>query len=72
MRLAVQRGCGQSDVAIDHDAARHLERGACYGATFSDSHRQALESSSEDHSIPPRDNGCVIDFCEEFEIGYCV
>ena len=51
-------------MAVDHDAARHLERGACCGAPFSQPHRQALESSSEHHDKPPRDKGYGIDFCE--------
>ena len=51
-------------MAVDHDTARHLERRECCGAPFSQPHQQALESSSEDHGIPPRDNGYQVDFCE--------
>ena len=65
----MQGGCGQSDVAVDHDAGRHLERGACCGAPFSQPHRQELESSSEDHGIPPQDKGYGFDFCKGFGIG---
>ena len=49
-------------MAVDHDTARHLERGACCGATFSQPHRQALERDSEDHGIPPQDEGYGVDF----------
>ena len=59
----------QSDVAVDYDAARHLERGACCGVPFSQPHRQALESNSEDHGVPPRDKGCEFEFCKGFGIG---
>ena len=31
--------------------------------------KQALESSTEDHGIPPRDKGYGFDFCKGFEIG---
>ena len=68
-RLTVQGGYKQSDVAVDYDAARHLDRGASCGAPFSRPHRQALESSSEDHGIPPRDKGYGFDFCRQFGIG---
>ena len=49
-------------MAVDHDAARHLKRGACCGAPFSQSHRQALESSSDNHGMPPRGKGYRFDF----------
>ena len=61
-RQAVQGGCGQFHVAINHDATRHFERGACCGAPFIQPQRQALESSSEDHGIPSRDKGYWFDF----------
>ena len=32
--MAVQGGCGQFDVAVDHDTARRLERGASCGALY--------------------------------------
>ena len=61
-RLAVQGGCGQSDVTVDHDATSYLAQGACCGASFSQPYRQALESSSEDHGIPPRNKGMGLTF----------
>ena len=43
------------------------------GRVISQHHRQALEGSSEDNGIPPRDKGYGIDFCEGFGIGFnCV
>ena len=60
--------CRQSDMTADHDAARHLERGACCDAPFSQPRRQALESSSEDHGKPPQDKGYGIDYCKGFGI----
>ena len=65
-RLAVQGGCGQFDVAVDHDTTGHLELCACCSAPFSQPHRQALESSSEDNGVPSLDQGYGIDFCEGF------
>ena len=57
-------------MAIEHDTARHLERGEFFETSFSQPHRQALESSSEDHDIPPWDRGYGDDFCEGFGIGF--
>ena len=57
-------------MAADHDAAKHLERGACCGAPLSQPHRQTLESSSEDLGIPPRHKGWGINVYEGFGIGY--
>ena len=63
----------QFDVAVDHDTAGHLERGARCGTPFSKPHRQALGSISEDNGIPPRDKGYGNDFCGGFGIGFdCV
>ena len=56
-RLAVQGDCENLDVAFDHDAAKYLERCACYGALLSQPLRQALEGSNEDNDIPSRDQG---------------
>ena len=53
-------------MAVDHDAARHLERGACCDAQISQPHRQALEYGSKDRGIPPRDKGYGFDFGKVF------
>ena len=69
LRLAVQGGCGLRDVAVDHDAAGHLERCACCRALLSQPHGQALEGSYEDNGIPSRDQGFRIDVCARCVIG---
>ena len=55
-------------MTVVHDFARHIERGASCGAPFSQPHRQALESSFEEHSMTPRDEGYGFEFCKGFGI----
>ena len=66
-RLAGQGGCGQLDVAVDHDEARHLERCACCSASLSQPHGEALIGSFEDYGIPSRDKVLGIDFFAGFD-----
>ena len=68
-RLAVQGGCGQLDVAANHDSVRYLERWACCGEPLSQPLRQVLEGSYGDNGIPSRDQGVKIDVCVGFGIG---
>ena len=68
--MAVQGGCGQLDVAVDHDEAGHLERCACCGAPLPQSYREALASSFEDFGLPLWDRVYRIDFCAGLGIGF--
>ena len=48
MRLATQGGCGQIDLAIEHDEAEHLERCARCGKPLAQPHEQPLAGSYEE------------------------
>ena len=56
-------------MAVDHDAAGHLERCACRGAPLSQPFRRALEGSYQDKGIPIRDQRFGVGVCVRFGIG---
>ena len=68
--MAVQGGCGQSDVPVDDDEAGHLKRFACCGAPLPQPYGEALKGSSEDYGIPTWDQVFEIDFCAGLGIGF--